>query len=311
MSEKLWGQEPFWGLGYEWDPDWVLTDRQKELARRADRALRARAAGEREALRRRAELPATQLRAAGRERLSQPHRAGGVRGQGREPCRVLDGLRDARTLRLRVDGDVLRDAHRRGLDDHAAPHPELVDKYIRTLDSDCRIGTLSYSDPQTGSHFWYPFSSSAERTNGGFKVNKKSSWTTSGGFADFYVVQTTSPDFSGYDDLSVFVIDGDDVQAQPSLWDALGLRGNQSGPIQVEDVEVPGDQIVGPVGDGDGLQRRGRRSVVPGRLVVRDGTGSRSAPSTSPGATRPASATSTWACASPTTRRSRTTSAKR
>ncbi len=63
-------------------------------------------------------------------------------------------------------------------------------------------------------------------------------------------MQTTSPDFSGYDDLSVFVIDGDDVQAQPSLWDALGLRGNQSGPIQVEDVEVPADQIVGPVGDG-------------------------------------------------------------
>ena len=23
--------EPFWGLGYEWDPEWVLTDRQREL----------------------------------------------------------------------------------------------------------------------------------------------------------------------------------------------------------------------------------------------------------------------------------------
>ena len=31
MSEKMWGGEPFWGLGYEWDPDWVLTERQKEL----------------------------------------------------------------------------------------------------------------------------------------------------------------------------------------------------------------------------------------------------------------------------------------
>ena len=31
MSEKLWGDEPFWGLGYDWDPDWVLTDRQQEL----------------------------------------------------------------------------------------------------------------------------------------------------------------------------------------------------------------------------------------------------------------------------------------
>ena len=31
MAEKTWGGEPFWGLGYEWDPDWVLTERQREL----------------------------------------------------------------------------------------------------------------------------------------------------------------------------------------------------------------------------------------------------------------------------------------
>ncbi len=52
---------------------------------------------------------------------------------------------------------------------------------------------LSYSDQETGSHFWYPSSSSgAERSNGGYNVRKKASWTTSGGFADFYVVQTTT-----------------------------------------------------------------------------------------------------------------------
>ena len=32
MAEKMWGDEPFWGLGYDWDPDWVLTERQKEWA---------------------------------------------------------------------------------------------------------------------------------------------------------------------------------------------------------------------------------------------------------------------------------------
>ena len=31
MAEKTWGGEPFWGLGYEWDPDWFLTERQQEL----------------------------------------------------------------------------------------------------------------------------------------------------------------------------------------------------------------------------------------------------------------------------------------
>jgi alkylation response protein AidB-like acyl-CoA dehydrogenase len=126
--------------------------------------------------------------------------------------------------------------------------PALIDKYIRPLNSG-KIGTLSYSDPETGSHFWYPISSGAERVNGGFKVRKKASWTTSAGFADFYVVQTTSPDFKGYDDLSVFVVDAEDAHAQPALWDALGLRGNQSGGLDVQG-EIPADQIVGPVGDG-------------------------------------------------------------
>jgi alkylation response protein AidB-like acyl-CoA dehydrogenase len=126
--------------------------------------------------------------------------------------------------------------------------PALIDKYIRPLNSG-KIGTLSYSDPETGSHFWYPISSGAQRVNGGFKVRKKASWTTSAGFADFYVVQTTSPDFKGYDDLSVFVVDAEDAHAQPALWDALGLRGNQSGGLDIQG-ELPAEQIVGPVGDG-------------------------------------------------------------
>ena len=268
MSEKQWGGEPFWGLGYEWDPDWVLTDRQKELRESlielCERELRANAKRSDDELsypRRNFEL----LAENGFLSLTVPEEYGGL-GENHVAfsmvCETLARYGCASTAMCYVMhiGAVSTIMLR--------PTPELVDKYIRTLDSECRIGTLSYSDPQTGSHFWYPFSSSAERTNGGFKVNKKSSWTTSGGFADFYVVQTTSPDFSGYDDLSVFVIDGDDVQAQPSLWDALGLRGNQSGPIQVEDIEVPADQIVGPVGDGAVLQRRGGRPVVPDRLVV-------------------------------------------
>ena len=31
MTDKQWGAEPYFGLGYDWDPDWVLTERQQEL----------------------------------------------------------------------------------------------------------------------------------------------------------------------------------------------------------------------------------------------------------------------------------------
>ena len=249
MSEKMWGGEPFWGLGYEWDPDWVLTDRQKELRATlielCEKEMRANAKRSDDELlfpRRNLEL----LGEHGFLALTVPEEYGGL-GENHVAysmtCETIARYGCASTAMCYVMhiGAVNTIMFR--------PTPELIDKYIRPLGSG-KIGTLSYSDPETGSHFWYPISSGAERSNGGYNVRKKASWTTSAGFADFYVVQTTSPDFTGYDDLSVFVIDGDVVESQPSLWDALGLRGNQSGPLEVPNVDVPAEQLVGPEGDG-------------------------------------------------------------
>jgi alkylation response protein AidB-like acyl-CoA dehydrogenase len=247
-EEKMWGSEPFWGLGYDWDPDWLLTERQKELrstlielcqqemrdnAKRSDDELK---------------FPRRNLELLGEHgflALTVPEEYGGL-GQNHVAysmvCETIARYGCASTAMCyvmhigAVNAIMLRAT------------PALIDKYIRPLNSG-KIGTLSYSDPETGSHFWYPISSGAERVNGGFRVRKKASWTTSAGFADFYVVQTTSPDFKGYDDLSVFVVDAEDAHAQPALWDALGLRGNQSGGLDVNG-EIPAEQIVGPVGDG-------------------------------------------------------------
>ena len=249
MTEKMWGAEPFWGLGYEWDPDWVLTDRQKELRATiielCETELRANAKRFDDEL----TFPRRNLEILGEHgflALTVPEEYGGL-GENHVAysmvCETIARYGCASTAMCyvmhmgAVNAIMLRQT------------PELIDKYIRPLNSG-KLGTLSYSDPETGSHFWYPISSGASRSNGGYTVRKKASWTTSGGFADFYVVQTTSPDFTGYDDLSVFVVDGDHVKSQPSLWDALGLRGNQSGPIEIDGVEIPGEQLVGPTGDG-------------------------------------------------------------
>jgi alkylation response protein AidB-like acyl-CoA dehydrogenase len=249
MSEKMWGAEPFWGLGYEWDPDWVYTDRQKalraQLIELCEQELRANAKRSDDELlypRRNLEL----LGEHGFLGLTVPEEYGGL-GENHVAfamaCETIARYGCASTAMCYVMhiGAVMAIMYR--------PTPDLIDKYIRPLRTG-KIGTLSYSDPETGSHFWYPISSGAERVDGNYRVRKKASWTTSAGFADFYVVQTTSPDFTGYDDLSVFVVDAEHVESQPSLWDAIGLRGNQSGPLEVPNVEIPAEQLIGPVGDG-------------------------------------------------------------
>jgi alkylation response protein AidB-like acyl-CoA dehydrogenase len=248
-DEKMWGSEPFWGLDSDWDPDWVLTERQRKLRQTlidlCEQEMRANAKTSDDGLiypRRNLEL----LGEHGFLALTVPEEYGGL-GEDHVgfamTCETIARYGCASTAMCyvmhmgAVNAIMLRAT------------PELIDKYIRPLSSG-KIGTLSYSDPETGSHFWYPVSSGAERVGGGFNVRKRASWTTSAGFADFYVVQTTSPDFTGYDDLSVFVVDAADATAQPSTWDALGLRGNQSGPLTITNAMVPDDQVVGPVGDG-------------------------------------------------------------
>src|SRR5215471_8651053 len=118
-----------------------------------------------------------------------------------------------------------------------------IEKYLKKV-REGLIGTLSYSDPETGSHFWYPIASGARSADGGYEVLKKASWTTSTGFADFYVLQTTSPDYNG--DYS-----------------------NQSVTLLLDWKFVPPYQVAGEIGDG---ANSNDESVDPNFLVGSSGT---------------------------------------
>jgi alkylation response protein AidB-like acyl-CoA dehydrogenase len=252
MSQiKKWGDEDFWGLGYEYDPQWLLTDKQKELQSKiidlARTTLRDNAVESDKKL----IFPRKNFEAIsklGLLGLLVPKELGGMGESHTAAAMVVETI--ARygcastamcyTMHLGAVAAALFRHHN---------NPTLRDILSR-LDKDVLVGTLSYSDPETGSHFWYPVSSGAEKTAKGWHVRKKASWTTSGGFADWYVIQTTSPDFNGnYGDLTCWLIKGNEAKAEPSKWDGLGLRGNQSGTLEV-DVEVTPDRMVGPKGDG-------------------------------------------------------------
>lgn len=240
------------GLSEDFDPQWVLTPRQKQLQTQlielCAKVLRPNAiASDRQLIYPRENFEA--LASLGLLGLLVPQSWGGLGENHTCAAMVVETI--ARygcpstamcyTMHLGAVAAALFRAH-----DNPA-----LQTLLQRLDADVAIGTLSYSDPETGSHFWYPVSSRAEKTAAGWQVFKKASWTTSAGFADWYIVQTTSPDFSGdYSDLSCFLIYGDEVVAEPHKWDALGLRGNQSGTLLVDGVVVPAERMVGPVGDG-------------------------------------------------------------
>lgn len=251
-TTKSWQGAEYWGLGHDFDPQWLLTPKQKELqAKLIDlcaEVLRPNAiASDRNLIYPRQNFAA--LASIGLLGLLVPQKWGGLGENHSCAAMVVETI--ARygcpstamcyTMHLGAVAGALFRAH---------DNPELQ-QLLKRLDKEVLIGTLSYSDPETGSHFWYPVSSKAEKTTNGWQVFKKASWTTSAGFADWYIVQTTSPEFAGnYADLSCFLIYGDEVTAEPHKWDALGLRGNQSGSLVVDGVHIPANRMVGPVGDG-------------------------------------------------------------
>ena len=251
-TEKQWRDEPFWGLGYDFDPQWLLTDAQKTLQAKlidlcAGTLRRNAVESDAGLVYPRANFE--KLAELGLLGLLVPKELGGLGENHVCAAMVVETL--ARygcpstamcyTMHLGAVAALLF---------RTADNPDFI-SVLKRLDREVLIGTLSYSDPETGSHFWYPISSSAERAGDGWKVNKKASWTTSAGFADFYIVQTTSPDFKGnYSDLSCFLVLKDEIKAEPHKWDAMGLRGNQSGTLEVNDVVLPGSRMVGPIGDG-------------------------------------------------------------
>lgn len=111
------------------------------------------------------------------------------------------------------------------------------------------IGTYSTSERASGGHWWFNFSE-ASRDGEDYILNAEKSFTTSSGQADFYVTQTRTPGAQTPTDVSFFLVDGQLEGITSGVWDALGVRGNHSGPITYEGVRIAAQDKLGIEGQG-------------------------------------------------------------
>ncbi|WP_338553977.1 acyl-CoA dehydrogenase family protein [Paenibacillus sp. KS-LC4] len=111
------------------------------------------------------------------------------------------------------------------------------------------VGTYSTSEKASGGHWWFNFSE-ASRDGADYILNAEKSFTTSSGQADFYVFQTRTPGAQTPTDVSFFLVDSKLPGITPGVWDALGVRGNHSGPITYEGVRVEEKDKLGIEGQG-------------------------------------------------------------
>lgn len=125
------------------------------------------------------------------------------------------------------------------------------DRYLAPICAGRHITTLSLSEPGTGAHFYLPQTSLQIRDSGDFLLNGTKSFVTNGGHADSYVVSVkTDEDGHEGDEFSCIVLPADsEGMSWGAAWSGLGMRGNSSRSLELDDVPVPRTDLLGRTGD--------------------------------------------------------------
>jgi len=121
---------------------------------------------------------------------------------------------------------------------------------LERMASGAALGTLAFSERGTGAHFYSP-ELKAVRSNGSVKVSGRKSFVTSGGHADVYLVLVQGEAESTAD---AYLLPGDRVGVRADgSWSGLGMAGNSSVALGLEEVEFSDDDRIGPPGEAIAL----------------------------------------------------------
>lgn len=128
---------------------------------------------------------------------------------------------------------------------------EQRDRYLAPICEGRHITTLSLSEPGTGAHFYLPQTHLRILESGDFLLDGTKSFVTNGGHADSYVVSVkTDENGQEGDEFSCIVLPADSQgMSWGEAWSGLGMRGNSSRTLELQEVPVRRGDLLGRVGD--------------------------------------------------------------
>jgi len=139
--------------------------------------------------------------------------------------------------------------HLCGVASYAAA-PEKTASYLKAAARGEHLTTLAFSERGSRSHFWAPVSR-AVAANGGISLNALKSFVTSAGHANGYVVSTLAPNATQPVESTIYlVLAGDSGVSVSGAWEGIGMRGNASAPMTLDNVTVGDDRALTATGKG-------------------------------------------------------------
>lgn len=121
---------------------------------------------------------------------------------------------------------------------------------LSELASGAAIATLAFSEPGTGAHFYNP-ELRVERRNGSLRLSGRKSFVTSGGHADRYLVLVQGAE-PGTADAYLVSRETPGVRFD-GRWAGLGMAGNSSVALELDDVELSLEDRIGEPGTASAL----------------------------------------------------------
>ncbi len=125
------------------------------------------------------------------------------------------------------------------------------DETLRAIAAGKHLTTLAFSEKGSRSHFWAPVSK-LEVKGDGFVTHASKSWVTSASHAHSYVSSAQKPGAASPLESTVYLTkdplkNGGRIAGK---FDGLGLRGNDSAPVTLENLAVAKGDLLGPLGEG-------------------------------------------------------------
>jgi alkylation response protein AidB-like acyl-CoA dehydrogenase len=126
----------------------------------------------------------------------------------------------------------------------------LRQKFLPSIARGEHLSTLAFSEAGSGGHFYLPVSQAA-RNGQGLTLSASKSFVTSAGEADSYIVSTRTANAAGplESDLYLVPSGASGLQVQ-GRFEGLGLAGNASAPMKLQNVAVRDEDRLGEEGSG-------------------------------------------------------------
>ena len=130
--------------------------------------------------------------------------------------------------------------------------PDKTDAHLRAAARGKHLSTLAFSEQGSRSHFWAPVSRATSADgNGRVRLSANKSFVTSAGHADGYVVSTLAADAKQPIESTIYlVLSGDRGIAASGQWRGVGMRGNASAPMVLDNVTLDAGRALTAPGKG-------------------------------------------------------------